>query len=136
MFTIRTQAIFFTCSLTRKPFIQLYISWVFHLPEETVALLLVTSLALTTFLATFLSSTTVIQVVIIVVMIMGTDHLSSHNLLIFINYNAGLSPIFSASTPSKYFQLPLAITSSNTTFITFRNGRCRNRGTVFMTAAR
>ena len=117
MSTIRTQAIFFTCSLTRKPFIQLYISWVFHLPEETLALLLVTSLVLTTFLATFLSSTIVIQVVIVVVMIMGTDHLSYHNLLIFISYNAGLSPIFSASTPSKYFQLPMAITSSNTTHL-------------------
>ena len=60
---------------------------VFNLPEETLALLLVTSLALTTFLATFLSSTIVIQVVIMVVimvaMIMGTDHPSYHNLLIF-----------------------------------------------------
>ena len=48
---------------------------------------------------------------------MGTDHPSYNNLLIFINYNAGLSPIFSASTPSKYFQLPLAITSSNATHL-------------------
>jgi len=46
----------------------------------------------------------------------GSDHLSRH-LLVLNDRHPGLSPIFSASTPSKYFQLPLAITSSNSTHL-------------------
>jgi len=41
----------------------------------------------------------------------GPDHLSRH-LLLLNDRHPGLSPIFPASAPAKYFKLPLAITSS------------------------
>ena len=76
MTTIRTQV---NCDLFHlfadvenfNPILHLILGFPFLSPEETLALLLVTSLALTTFLATFLSSTIVIQVVIVVVIMVA-----------------------------------------------------------------